>query len=382
MASVQHVGRRRGRWRPIFSGRILTAAAAAAAIAAVAFGSAPAASAKVPRRFAGVHFAFYPVASPQTATQMASVGVGSVLLSVFWPVIEAQPGTYDFSATDQTIGNLAAAGVQTEPILYGTPRWALQGSKFASDPNANNVPPTKTATGRTGWVAFVRQAVSRYGPGGTYWKTEFHLQHPGARPLPVRTWQVWNEPNVPTYYWPKADPKSYAKLLRISYGTIHAFDRHAKVAVGGLVCVVKYTCNRYLTNLYRQPKVKRYFNLVGLHPYGHSLHLVIAGVKKTRRVMKHAHDGRTNLWVSEIGWGSAAGGAPLNKGSTAQARLLKRAFRQLERNRRRWRISQVDWFDWQDPPQQVGPCVWCASAGLLDAGGGQKPAYTAFKHVS
>ena len=43
---------------------------------------------------------------------------------------------------------------------------------------------------RRAWRAFVKAAVRRYGPHGQFW-----TQHPELPNDPIRTWQVWNEPN-------------------------------------------------------------------------------------------------------------------------------------------------------------------------------------------
>jgi len=37
----------------------------------------------------------------------------------------------------------------------------------------------------------VRANVRRYGPGGTLWK-----ENPTVQPLPIRYWEIWNEPNI------------------------------------------------------------------------------------------------------------------------------------------------------------------------------------------
>jgi hypothetical protein len=356
-------------------------AGAAAMVAAAMLASAPGAAAKGPRNFAGVHYPFTTAVTPGTAQHMKRAGVSSVVLSFYWPVVEAAPGTYDLAPLDASVGNLAAAGISSTPIVAGTPRWALD-QPLASDPNANHVPPTSSTNGPGYWAAFVHALAARYGPTGTYWNGTYQAQHPGAKPRPIRVWQIWNEPNLFTYNWPKPDPKAYARLLRISHDAITAVDPRAKIAIGGLVCVAKYPCQRYLRNLYKQHGVTKYFNLVGLHPYGTSVKIVINGIRRARREMKRAHDGRTKVWVSEIGWGSAHPDHHLNKGRKGQARLLAKAFRRLERNRRRFRISRVDWFDWRDAGSSQTKCSWCTSAGLLDSHGHPKPSYKAFKRVS
>ena len=350
-------------------------------VAAAMLGSAPGAAAKAPRSFAGVHYPFTKAVTPATAKHMKRAGVSSVVLNFYWPVLEPGPGMFDIAAVDMSVGNLAAVGIKTTPIVAGTPRWALD-PPLASDPNANHVPPTSSTNGPAYWAAFVHALAARYGPTGTYWQGTYQGQHPGKKPRPIKIWQIWNEPNLFTYNWPQPDPTAYARLLQISHDAITSVDPKAKLAIGGLVCVAKYPCQRYLRNLYKQHGVKRYFNLVGLHPYGSSVRIVYHGIRRARHEMKRAHDGRTKVWVSEIGWGSGHPDGHLNKGRRGQAKLLKKSYRLLARKRRKLRLSGVDWFDWRDGAVGTGACSWCGSAGLLDTHGHPKPSYKAFKRAS
>jgi hypothetical protein len=51
--------------------------------------------------------------------------------------------------------------------------------------------------------------VHRYGPDGTFWS-----QNPDVQKLPIRSWQIWNEPNLKAYRGRAPNAKQYAKLLR------------------------------------------------------------------------------------------------------------------------------------------------------------------------
>src|SRR4051812_45222094 len=88
--------------------RVLTAAAIAAAVVAVpaAAGGEPSRS-KVPSSFVGVNFNFYTSVNPSAAKTMAQGGVRSVLFGLDWSYTERNQGTYDWAASDRTIGSLA-----------------------------------------------------------------------------------------------------------------------------------------------------------------------------------------------------------------------------------------------------------------------------------
>ena len=74
----------------------------------------------------------------------------------------------------------------------------------------------------------MRQAVERYGPHGRFWS-----EHPEVPRDPIRTWQIWNEPNF-KYFVARPNPGEYGRLVKRSARAIHALDLGAKVVLGGL----------------------------------------------------------------------------------------------------------------------------------------------------
>jgi hypothetical protein len=362
---------------------VAVAVAVLAAVATPAISGGRAAGGKARSAFFGVNFNFYSSVDRSTARLMASGHVASVLFGMNWSSIEGIRGTYDFSAVDRTIGDLAAAGIEPIPVLYGTPTWATNETTHPPPPNTNREPPNVTARGAAGWVAFLHAAVDRYGPGGAFWAGQYRSEHPRGSPFPIHTWQVWDEPNLAGYFWPQPSVPMYADLLRISHDAIKAADPGAQIALGGLPCRVKANgCVSYLTQLYREPGVKRDFDLVGLHPYGPSVSYSIGEIREARRVMRAAGDGHTKIWVSELGWGSGPkGSGRFQEGPSGQAKVLTTAFHRLRKQRRRLGIWRVTWFNWSNPSTPEGACAWCNQAGLLRASGRPKPSWRAYREA-
>ena len=58
------------------------------------------------------------------------------------------------------------------------------------------ITPLGSKHARKAWKQFLQMAVKRYGPGGSYWTLHYKLDHPGKRAVPIKAWQVWNEPNL------------------------------------------------------------------------------------------------------------------------------------------------------------------------------------------
>jgi hypothetical protein len=240
----------------------------------------------------------------------------------------------------------------------------------------------KTSGEVAAWQAFVEAAVTRYGPGGSYWSGAYETDHPGATPHPVRTWQVWNEPNIPGAFWPKPNVDLYGKLVRVTADAIRTVDPGARIALAGVPGRVNYHGLSYLKHLYeRVPGVRRFFDIVAFHPYAQGIHGVVNQLTRVRRLMREHHDGSIPLWVSEIGWGSKKRDpSQYNFGRTGQARMLTELFSTLSRDRRRLGLNRVTWFDWRDSLRNVNaPCPWCDHAGLIDKRNHRKPAWDAYR---
>ena len=86
----------------------------------------------------------------------------------------------------------------------------------------------RTAAGRRAWVGFIEALVHRYGPGGGFWQA-----HPDLPGSPIRSWQIWNEPNF-FYFASDPDPDRYARLVEISHRALAAADPGAKLILGGM----------------------------------------------------------------------------------------------------------------------------------------------------
>jgi hypothetical protein len=294
--------------------------------------------------------------------------VGTLRVPVYWFQVESRRGEYDFASVDELIGQAADRGVRVLPSIYGSPQW------LTGDPAR---PPQRTARGRVAWAAFLRTLVRRYGPGGIFWEGR-------VRRMPIRRWQLWNEPNFLLFWKPRPSPLGYAQLLRIGAAAIRAEDRGARIVTAGVAPVEAGMLPwRYLLKLYRVPGIRRWFDLVALHPYSSSLRGLEYEVRQTRQVMARAGDGRAPLLLTELGAASAGlFPNPYDKGLAGQALYLRRAFSLLLERRKRWRIAGANWFAWQDAPQADPHCVFCQYAGLFDSGGNPKPSWRAFRSVA
>ncbi len=324
-------------------------------------------AAAVPRDFYGI--------VPQTNTpadEFARMGqgkVGAYRWALAWNGIEATQGTYDWSGTDGLITQLSENGIEPRPFVCCVPAF-LHANPF--------VPPTGP-TEDAAWQSFLRAAVQRYGPNGTFW-----AEHPSVPFNPITDWQIGNEPNSSTFNKPGPNPTLYAHILEISSQAIHEVDPGAYIVLGGMYGTphpehdqpggIGIPAWKFLQELYNAG-AKNSFDAVAPHPYGHSFKDTKHQVEKFRKVLKKNHDAGKGIMVTELGW-SSDNSIPnfLGVGRRGQAKMLKKSFRLLKKKRKKWNIQGVMWYTFTDHYDPTF-CEWCDSAGLLTESLTPKPAW-------
>jgi len=329
----------------------------ASCFTAVAAGPADAAQRRVPFGFFGVTLSTQLTNArvvpnlllDQQIGVMAANGVESARLIVDWRSLEPARGTYSFAVLDRFVASASLRGLRFLPNVSASPRWASErpgtGEYWRS-------PPKNVAD----YAAVMRQLVLRYGPKGSFW-----AQNPAIPKVPIRAWQIWNEPTAP-WYWARDNyAPSYARLLKAAYRAIHRADPGAKVVSGPLVTAkTGYPPWTALRDLYRQG-ARRFFDVLAVHPFTNhpsakvAVRQTVEVVRRVRREMRRRGDSRKPVILTEVTWPAAKGRVPsgaVNRLATTESGQIARmreAYRQLARNRRKMRISQVYWFTWASP---------------------------------
>jgi hypothetical protein len=332
---------------------------------------------KPPKEFFGV--------GPQTtltdedAAYMKAGGIETVRWPVSWAGVQpTKNGGYNWESIDGVVATAARHGLRILPFLYSTPRW------ISHKPTKL---PIDNATARSAWAAFLTAAVKRYGPGGEFWVQHspgvVQYEIPISRPLPIRTWQVWNEANFFYFAYP-VSPQRYARLLKISSPAIKAADPGAKVILTGLFGEPTahgprgMPASQFLEQLYRVPGIKAYFDGIALHPYAVDAETLEELVEALHEVTVENHD-RVPLYITEMGWGSQNdfNVVAFEQGIRGQVTQLKAAYGYLLENRNELDLKQVYWFSWKDLPDS---CSFCDSVGFFRQGPKfkAKPAWHAF----
>jgi len=304
-----------------------------------------------------------------TLAHEKQLGVEILRQTFDWSIIEPRRGRFRFALTDRFVLAAARHGIAVLPILFNAPQWANDHRRSA---RSNVVDPPRVPTAM---AAFARAVVGRYGPTGSLWR-----QYPNVTKVPIRDWQVWNEPNLPQYWGNKPDAAAYEKLLTVVSDAIHASDRGARVLSAGLsestLCVPFGT---YVRALYAAG-ARRSFDVFALHPYSSSAHGVLAAVEGTRALMRRYGDAHKPLWITEMGWASAGPPSPFTFDPLAQAQLVANSIQLLAAKRRELRIAGFVYFAWRDARPYPGRSdFWGLHTGLLGRDGGAKPSLASFR---
>jgi hypothetical protein len=330
---------------------------AALVVAAIAASPADAAKRKVPYGFFGTVMSnemVDPARVSQAALDkqmalMARSGVESVRMVFSWPDIETADGVYDWSIVDRTVATASRHGILVLPNAVTVPRWASSrpGAPFwwryePRDPQL--------------FADFMRDAVLRYGPRGSFWTA-----NPGLQKVPIREWQLFNEQMADFFWATRPWPRSYTKVLKAAYRAIHRADRGATVVAGSLVAVSGTSQWASMRQLYKAG-AKRYFDAIAIHPFTNNegslagtIDNMLQIIKKVRAVMRRNRDARKQIMLTELTWPAAIGKVPranllgLETTPKGQVARLKAAYKALVKQRRKLRLIRAFWFSWATP---------------------------------
>ena len=285
-----------------------------------------------------------------------------------WSTIERTPGRYDFARYDALMEVVAEHGWRMLPVLFGPP--PFHSSRPASGARRGTYPPKRPAD----MAAFAAAAVRRYGPDGSFWR-----ERPELRRIPIRDWQVWNEPSLPVFWASGPDPREYTALLAATARAIRGEDAGASVVSAGLPQTrAGVPFGRYARGLYRAG-ARRWFDVMAIHPYAHDVAGVIAAVRRARQLMD-AQGARSALWNTEMGWASGGPPSDFTVGERGQADRIRAALPALARRRRELRLRGIVYFAFRDAvPYPGGRDFWGLHTGLLPLAGRPKPAFDAFR---
>jgi hypothetical protein len=302
------------------------------------------------------------------AAAMRDAGVALVRQPFSWARIEIAPGRFDFSPYDTVMAAAASAGLRVLPVLMDPPAW--RSTAPATGRLRAMYPPRDVA--EMAWLA--RALVRRYGPQGSFWET-----HPELTPSPIRSWQVWNEPNIQAFWATGPDPVAYVRLLEAVGSSIRAVDPGSEIVVGGLPYAGNgLTPPEFIDAIYAAG-ARGTFDTIAIHPYAADVPGVLEILRRVRVQLDGLGDPERPIWATEFGW--ATGGPPvtITASEPAQADLLRDAIAYMQRASDVLHLRGFVAFRWKDMALNPGQTdVWALHTGMSRADGSPKPALAAF----
>lgn len=269
---------------------------------------------------------------------------------------------YDWSFDDEIAGSLAAHGLQWLPILDYSAPWAQ------SIPGQDHSAPSPASD----FAAWAGALAARYGAGGMFWR-----RHPALMARPVDTYEVWNEPDNPTFWVPAPNASYYANLYLRTRDAITAADPAARVLVGGLTNPTAFLP----AMLHARPDLAGHIDGVAIHPYGANPFVALATVRTARGVLDSLGLSAVPMYVTEVGWTTRPAGAldwapaqarpgyisatlaTLGHTNCGLAAALLYTWVTPERNPN----NPQDWFGIEPPGGGGGPSVTAFTDGLAKA---------------
>ncbi|AGB24959.1 beta-1,4-xylanase [Mycobacterium sp. JS623] len=238
------------------------------------------------------------------AAQVKNVGASWVRLVVPWNNVEANRGTYNWATVDPAVLAARANGTKILLLLTGpAPYWA---QALLGNPLSGAGTPADPAT----FGAFAAAAANRYKDYAS-------------------TWEIWNEPNDPTFFQSPNVPR-YVQLLKAAYQSIHAVQPNAVVVTGGVTSTPAATISdtSFVDQLYSNG-AKPFLDGIGMHPYTIPYGIsddpkhVWNNLAIARTTMTNNGDAAKKIWVTE--WGLPTGTSAYASTEAKQASRLVEA---------------------------------------------------------
>src|SRR3954454_10737476 len=222
----------------------------------------------------------------QSATLASQAGVTVSRVTLDWRYAEASPGAWDLYKYDYIYGRDLERGIKPVIVLSFAPKWAW------ADPNAcaTNSDPCRYAPGPDhldAWRDAVTTLVTRY---------------PEMAGL-----EIWNEPNLDTFWKGGLDPAYYARLVTEAHDATRAAGSSVPILGGALSDYLgadtasAMNSRNFLKGMYAAG-VKGGMDGLSLHPYAQDVDLwrTFRELTETRDV-RDSYGDNVPLWITEMG---------------------------------------------------------------------------------
>jgi hypothetical protein len=252
-------------------------------------------------------------------------------ISFGWDAIESVEGTYDWLFWDEYVRMAVDDyGITLLPYICYVPMWSSTGA--ATDTLYYwNYPPKDMKP----WGEFVKTLVNRYKDR-------------------IRTWEVWNEPDI-WIYW-QGSREQFVEFMKVASDAVRAADPTAKVVFPGIAYDPEF-----IKDLFDNWGMSKYFDIVNMHNYYETWHHspieeIVNYVNNVYDVVKTYGDDQP-LWMAEVGYSTFRKGARVSDSYSAYYNYehtpeyqAVHLFKTLALVASTEKISAVAWYEIKDLP--------------------------------
>ncbi|MBL8991870.1 MAG: beta-galactosidase, partial [Spirochaetia bacterium] len=216
---------------------------------------------------------------------LSRVGINYIREGFLWAMVESNKGTFEWQVFDRIVEETRRNGIRVLPV-------AAYGVDWAVNPSETRFP---FSGDLKDWNRFLSALVGRY---------KARVDH----------WEIWNEPNLKTYWKAAPNAEAYAELLAASYQTVKRVQPQGQVVTAGLAPMhffkdkpeshedlfMKTICEKAPTS----------FDIAGYHPYTvprneMSNAMMASKLPFMTRLISNAMMGRElsakKIWFTEMG---------------------------------------------------------------------------------
>lgn len=212
-------------------------------------------------------------------------------------------------------------GISTYHIICGVPQWMssrmIEGGsrKWASFPRLDD------------WSDAVERAVA--------WKKK----------AGGRVWEVWNEPNIPSFWAPEPDPDEYTQLLVATSKAVKSADPDAFVlgcSLAGPTATGREKQMEFVEEILKRGAGQA-MDAISIHPYRQPRapeDTDYVGAIQAVSDLTAKYGRRLPIWITEVGWPTDPAGSSLVR----SARMLVRSYL-LAMSKG---VQNIAWYDYRD----------------------------------
>ena len=159
-------------------------------------------------------------------------------------------------------------------------------------------------------------------------------------------WEIWNEPNIPTFWMPEPDPVEFMDVVRTAYGAAKRGNPHCTVVTPALAGPGHNPASMAFLDRLIELGLPSCTDAISIHPYRHRTTPEasdLAGGLRHISDLSAAHGGRRPIWFTELCWVTHL---PWGNTERRAARMLGRA---VPLALGTGLVERITWFRFHDP---------------------------------